>query len=142
MRPLELPVAGCTISSKSHLASARVVARSFQRHNPGVPFFVLLADEVDGWFDPEQETFSLIRLSDLSGSSIEPLSFRYPQQPFTYASTPFLLAHLLDRGLARVVFVNQERMVHGDLRPLFSSDPTVGGGQFPMTTTTSSAMFL
>ena len=113
-------VAGCTVASKSYLASARVVASSFQRYNPGVPFFVLLADEADGWVDQEEESFTLIRPSDLQSLSFEHLCFRYPQQQFTYASTPFLLAHLLDRGFARVVFVKQESMVIGDLSPLFS----------------------
>jgi len=39
-----------------------VLARSFKNHHPDVPFFLLLADEPQGCFDPEHEPFVLRRL--------------------------------------------------------------------------------
>jgi hypothetical protein len=42
-------IAAVTIFAKKHLALARVVADSFRRHHPGIPFFALLADESDGY---------------------------------------------------------------------------------------------
>ena len=53
-------IAAATIAAKSFLPYARVVAASFREHHPGVPFFVLLADEVDGCFDPTAEPFELL----------------------------------------------------------------------------------
>ena len=41
-----------TIVAKSYLSFARVLAASFRRYHPAIPFFVLLADEVDGYFEP------------------------------------------------------------------------------------------
>jgi hypothetical protein len=57
--------AACTIVAKNYLSFARVLARSFHAHHPDLPFFVLLADEVDGYFDPAQEPFQLIPFCDL-----------------------------------------------------------------------------
>ena len=51
--------------AKDYLSFARVLARSFRQHHPAVPFLVLLADEIDGYFDPLQEPFDLIELADL-----------------------------------------------------------------------------
>ena len=58
--------AACTIAAKARLPSARVVARSFAEHHPGVPCFVLLADEVEGCFDPAAEPYDLLGLDVLN----------------------------------------------------------------------------
>jgi hypothetical protein len=81
--------AGATIAAKSMLASARVVARSFADHHPGAPFFVLLADEADGYFDPAEEPYELLslgtwasRIQRGSGSAIHSSAFRTPPRLF------------------------------------------------------------
>jgi hypothetical protein len=111
--------AGCTIVAKSHLAYARVLARSFRHHHPGVPFFVLLADEAGGWFDPAAEPFTLVTLEQLALPHLERLRFHYDQQPFTYACTPALIAALHRLGFDEVVYFKQETLVLGSLAPLF-----------------------
>ena len=112
-------LAAATIVAKSYLSFARVLARSFRQHNPGIPFLVLLADEVDGFFDPAEEPFELLTLADLEIPGLERLRFRYAQQPLSYAATPYLLAALLRRGFSRVVFLKQESLVLSDLSSLF-----------------------
>jgi hypothetical protein len=117
-----------TIAAKPHLSSARVLARSFRACHPGIPFFVLLADEVDGWFDPAAEPFDLVRLESLGLSGVELLRFQYAQQPFSYALTPFLLSHLLDAGARRVLFFKQESLVldsHAEVLQLLDQHPIV-----------------
>ena len=117
-----LPNLACgTIVAKSYLSFARVLAASFHRYHPDIPFFVLLADEVDGYFDPSREPFHVLRLSDLEIPRLERFRFHYAQQPLSYASTPYLLGHLLKRGFSRAVFFKQESLVLGDLTSLFDS---------------------
>ena len=58
----------CTIAAKRHLALGRVVGSSFTRHHPGVPVYLLLADEVDGYFDPALEPFRLVTIDELKTS--------------------------------------------------------------------------
>jgi len=119
-------LAGATIAAKSTLASARVVASSFAEHHPGIPFFVLLADEVDGYFDPAQEGYELLLLRDLDVP--EPARFRFglTEQQLSYAATPYLMARLIELGHDRVLFIKQESLVLGDLAPIASTLP--GGG--------------
>jgi hypothetical protein len=108
-----------TVVAKSYLSFARVLARSFHQHHPAIPFFVLLADEVDGYFDPSGEPFHLLRLSDVDVPRLARFRFHYAQQPLSYATTPYLLAHLMTHGFSRVVFFKQESLVLGDLSSLF-----------------------
>ncbi|GAC1366668.1 MAG: hypothetical protein NVSMB32_11240 [Actinomycetota bacterium] len=106
-------LAAGTIVAKPYLSFARVLARSFQEHHPGIPFFVLLADEVAGCFRPEEEPFELLTLADLEVPA--QLRFWYSQQELSYATTPYLLSALLDRGYRCVVFFKQESLLVGDM---------------------------
>lgn len=115
--------AGATIAAKSTIALARVVARSFAEHHPGTPFFVLLADEVDGYFDPAKEPYELVSLSDLDVPQPARFRFGLAQQPLTYAATPYLIAKLLDLGHEHVLFVKQESLVLGELETTVSALP-------------------
>jgi hypothetical protein len=124
-------LAGATIAAKSTLASARVVARSFCEHHPGVPFFVLLADEVEGYFDPAQEPYELLLLKDLDIPDAARLRFVLQQQPLSYAATPYLIAKLLDLGYERVLFIKQESFVLGELTPTVTGLPPGGVGLTP-----------
>lgn len=114
-----LSFAAATIVAKSSLSLARVTAQSFREHHAQIPFFVLLADEVDGFFDPSREPYELIRFDDLGIPAPERLRFRHAQQPLSYAAAPYLLGHLLGRGFSSVLFIKQESLVMGDLSPVF-----------------------
>jgi hypothetical protein len=109
------PWAACTIAAKARLPSARVVAASFAEHHPGVPFFVLLADELDGCFDPAAEAFELIGLDALDLPDLRTRCFRYEREQLSYALTPTLLRHVLARGFERALFLKQESLVCGPL---------------------------
>ncbi len=115
------PRIACTIAAKSHLAYARALAQSFRSLHPEVPFVVLLADQVDGYFDPGAEPFDLLTLDDLEIPDVERFRFHYAQQPLTYACTPYLMAALRRRGYARVLFFKQETLVLGRVDPFFAA---------------------
>ena len=114
-------VAAATIAAKRHLSLARVLATSFREYHPDIPFFVILADEVDGYFDPAQEPFELVRLSEVGLPNLPRVFFQYRQQELTYAATPYVLAHLLDRGFGSVCFFKQESLVLGALTSVLES---------------------
>src|SRR5215510_9382488 len=109
-----------TIVAKSYFSFARVLAESFQTRHPRVPFFVLLADEAGDSLDRSREPFQVVELRELNIPQFERFRFHYPQQSLSYASTPYLLAHLLKRGYTRVIFIKQESLVLGDLSPVFN----------------------
>jgi hypothetical protein len=107
-----------TIAAKRHLSLARVLASSFREHHPDIPFFVLLADEVDGRFDPSREPYQILSLDELAIPDLPRFRFHYGQQELTYAATPYLLAHLLQRGFTAACFFKQESLVLDDLTPV------------------------
>ena len=113
-------LAAATIVAKSHLPYARVLAESFRRHHPDVPFLVLLADEVDGYFDPAAEPFELVTLEDLGIPGLRLMLFRYAKQELSYAATPYFISTLLNRSFRRVAFFKQESLVTGDLTPVLA----------------------
>jgi hypothetical protein len=107
-----------TIAAKRSLPYARVLARSFLDHHPGIPFFVLLADEVDGRFEPGKEPFELLLLEDVSIPNLPRFRFGHGEQELSYASTPYLLEALLERGFSGALFFKQESLVVGDQGPV------------------------
>ena len=74
-------VAVATIVAKKYLSFARVLAESFHSLHQGVPFFVLLADEDDGYFDPSREPFHMVSLSELDIPQPERFRFHYARSP-------------------------------------------------------------
>lgn len=119
-REKDLPkFAAATIVSKSYLALARVTAGSFRRHNPDIPFYTLLADEQDGYFDPALEPFHTLQLDQLRMEESSRFRFQYTELELSYACTPYLIDHLLGEGFDGVVFLKQETLVLGSLAPEF-----------------------
>jgi hypothetical protein len=112
-------IAAATIFAKKHVALARVLADSFRRQHPDIPFFGLLADEPDGYAFTD-EPFRLLSVDDLGFADLCRLRFLYSQQELTYALTPYLLHHLLRRGFSAVAFFKQESLVLDDLTPILS----------------------
>ncbi len=111
-------LAVATVVAKSFLSLARVLADSFRRYHPETPFFVLLSDEVDGYFDPASEPFQVLRLGDLGIPDLARFRFHYTRQELMYAATPYLLTHLLEQGFSGAAFLKQESLVVGELTPV------------------------
>lgn len=114
-----------TIVSKNYLPFARVLASSFREHHPGMPFYVLLVDEVDGCFDPAAEPFSMIGLRDLGGHAGTPgFKPEFDRLQLLTAAKPFLLSWLLDAGYQTAVFLDADILVLADLMaPLKEAGP-------------------
>jgi hypothetical protein len=55
----------CTIVSKNYLPYARVLMGSLAERHPELARFVLLVDEIDGYFDPKAEPFTVVGLDEL-----------------------------------------------------------------------------
>ena len=50
----------CTIAAKNYLPFVRVLMASVRIHHPQFRRVLILADRVDGYFDPSQEDFEVI----------------------------------------------------------------------------------
>ena len=107
-----------TIVAKTHLPYARVLARSLHEHEPSARLHVLLADEVDDCFVPEEEPYELLLLRDLPIPRNDAFRFNHAKQALSYAATPYLLEALLDHGFDGALFIKQESLVMGPLAPM------------------------
>jgi hypothetical protein len=110
-----------TVVAKNFLSFARVLARSFREHHPEVPFFVVLADQVDGVFDPDAEAFEIVPLDALRIPDVRRLCFRYSRLQLSAAAKPHFLRYLLDRGFTSAVFLDADVLVLGRLDPLLDA---------------------
>src|SRR5256714_9467701 len=109
-----------TVVAKNYLPFARVLATSLQRYHPEIPFFVALADEVDGYFDPAAEPFSIVTLADLGIPELKRFTFHYSRLPLVVATKSYLLSYLLDRGFETAIFLDADILVLGNLDALFT----------------------
>jgi len=86
----------CTVTTKNHIANVRTLAKTFIKYNPEGQVYVLLADKIDGYFEPSKEPFILIRLEDLPDQNdIKKLLFYY---------TPFELCNALRGNLHEYIY--------------------------------------
>jgi glycosyltransferase involved in cell wall biosynthesis len=117
--PIKADMAACTIIAKNYLAMARVLAESFQRHNPDCPFFVLLMDPVEGYFNPELEPFHLLEARHLPIPHLEGLLFKYDVMEASTAVKPYLLEYLLKRHeLGKLVYFDPDILILNPLHEL------------------------
>ena len=114
-------ITACTVVTKSHLAYARALATSLAEYNPNSELFVLLADKVDGCFDPSSEPFHLIQIESLPDQvAIERMSFYYTPFELSCALRGLLHEQMLTRTNASSwVFLDADIMVRGSLEPIF-----------------------
>jgi glycosyltransferase involved in cell wall biosynthesis/SAM-dependent methyltransferase len=85
----------CTIIAKNYLAHARVLTESFQRHHPDGRCFVLVIDETEGYIDPAQEAFVLVRPEQIGLDAWDEMRGAYDVMELSTAVKPWLLRHML-----------------------------------------------
>lgn len=109
----------CTIIARNYLAYARVLTRSFIRHNAKGKVYVLVLDDVDEAVGADED-FVVIRPADLD---IVPREFHnmamiYDVMELATAVKPWLLRSLLDQGLSSVAYLDPDIKVYDNLEEL------------------------
>ena len=112
----ELVVA--TVGAANFLPRIRVLAASLARVHPGLPLVALLMDEPGGRFDPAREPFPILAACDIAHAPLRTLAFRYERRAACAAAKPALLRHLVAQGHRRVLFLDPDMVVTGDLAPV------------------------
>ena len=115
-----IKVAACTIISKNYIALARVLADSFHKFHPDVPFFVLLVDRVDGYFRPERERFYLVDTDELDIPDRDSFYFKYNILELNTAVKPYFLSYLFDEfSIKKLIFFDPDILILEKLSSLF-----------------------
>jgi SAM-dependent methyltransferase/glycosyltransferase involved in cell wall biosynthesis len=112
-------LAGCTIVAKNYLPYARVLAKSFQQHNPACPFFVLIVDRVEGRFDPANENFLVLEAHTLDIPNSSVLFTKYSVIEASTAVKPYFLQYLFTRhDIEKVIYLDPDILVTDSLAPV------------------------
>jgi hypothetical protein len=111
----------CTIISKNYLAHARVLTQTFLQHHPTGRVFVLLVDEVEGYFDPATEPFTLITAAQLNLPHFQTMTFRYTILELNTALKPYFLAYLFEQHqLEKLCYFDPDITINQPLTEIFS----------------------
>jgi len=115
-----IDVAACTIISKNYIAMARTLAGSFHKFHPDVPFFVLLVDQVDGYFEAEREGFYLVDMNELDIPDTDSFCFKYNILELNTAVKPYFLYHLFDKfSIKKLVYFDPDILITEKVSHLF-----------------------
>lgn len=116
----------CTIVSKNYLAYARTLMNSVADVHPDWVRYVLLVDEIDGYFDPSQENFQLVEVAELRLPDAEKFLYRYNLLEVNTAVKPWFLEWLFHQGSTeRVVYLDPDIRVY---RPLVDAQKLLSAG--------------
>lgn len=110
-----------TIVTKNYLPFARVVAQSFKKFHPDIAFYVLIADDPDGCFNPRDEPFNILRFSEIAIPRPKQFCFRYTRQQLMSAAKPFFLGRLLKMGYENAVFLDADILVLANLKDVLEN---------------------
>lgn len=98
----------CTIIAKNYLAHARTLVDSLQKYS-SEPFFVLVVDDFEGYFDPEQETFTVVSTDELDLPSLDNIFTKYSVLEASTVLKPFFMEHLLkSRDLNELCYLDPD----------------------------------
>src|ERR1700712_3341098 len=109
----------CTIIAKNYLPHALTLMQSVKQHNPDFLRFVLLVDQIEGYFEPDQEDFTLDFSCDLAIPDNTLFHFKYNLLELCTAVKPYYLEKLLtEHKLDKLFYFDPDTMVFDDLSPL------------------------
>jgi len=110
----------CTIISQNYLAQARSLYESLASFHPETPFYVLLADQLDGSFNPKNEPFQIIMLEELKIPQLSEMSFQYSIIEFNTFLKPFLFQFLFNnRSEKSAIYLDPDIIIHNKLNHSF-----------------------
>jgi hypothetical protein len=110
-----------TVITKNYLAYARTLAETLIEHNPEAKLYVLLADRLENYFQPENEPFELIHLEDLPDQeAIKQMCFYYTPLELCCALRGLLHEYIIEHTSAESwIFLDCDIMVCGSLEGIF-----------------------
>lgn len=108
-----------TIIAKNYLAHARCLMDSVALFHPELRRIVVLADRVDGFFDPGAESFEVLPSEALDIPNSQWFHFKYTLLELSTAVKPYAMDHLLRRwDLDFAIYLDPDILVTSSLAAL------------------------
>ena len=121
METFQVDFAACTIIARNYLPMARVLTESWHKHHPDCPIFVLLMDSPTGYFNPDEEEFKTVLISELGIPNLNGFLFKYSILEASTAVKPYLLQHLFDSfSIKKLLYLDPDIQVFSSLATLSS----------------------
>jgi len=106
----------CTIVAKNYLSQARTLGDSLKKSNPDLPYYILLADEADGYIDLEKEKYNVIEFKNVCPCKYKEMAFKYNVLEFNTATKPFFLEYLHNTyGYEKIIYLDPDIYVYKPL---------------------------
>jgi len=103
-----------SIATKKYLARAVLALESFAKHNPGWEPWLLLADEPQGYFKPEELGLGFLGVDEIGLPELPKYKFRYTEPEFSISLKPAGLLHLLEaKGYERAIYIDGDSFSYG-----------------------------
>ncbi len=109
----------CTIIAKNYLAFARTLAQSFLAQHQAGKVYVLIVDDFEGYINPADECFEIVKLSDLSIPKLAEFCFKYTLKELCTAAKASFLEYLIDKkSIEHLIYLDPDIMVTGSLEAI------------------------
>jgi hypothetical protein len=109
----------CTIVTRSHFKYAVALATSLQRYHPTLKLCVLILDSGDDWKDPAWPPIDLFQLHEIEVPDIEAMKIYFNAFELSNCLKPFFIAHLLRKGIQKVVYLDADILAVNEFDYLF-----------------------
>ncbi len=117
-----MKLAAFTIISKNYLAQARALMTSLSTFSSNVRRIVILADRIDGYFDPAKENFDLILSEQFGIPHSRWFHFKYSIMELNTAVKPYAAEYILEHyGVDRLIYFDPDILLYRDAQPLFDA---------------------
>ena len=112
-----MPFQACTIISRSYLAQARVLYRSFRKFHPDIPFSVLVFDAAPGTVNEPFETFTINDIGVPPGEEGR-MPMLYNVTELATALKPWFFRHLLARQRSPLLYFDPDIQIFSPVERL------------------------
>jgi hypothetical protein len=110
----------CTIIAKNYLPFARTLAQSFLSFHPDYTCYVLIVDDFEGYINPADECFEIVKLTDLEIPNLPGFCFKYNVKELCTAAKAQLLDYLICEKSAReLLYLDPDILITGPLDGIY-----------------------
>jgi hypothetical protein len=112
----------CTIIAKNYVAFARTLARSFLSQYSDGKVYVLIVDDFEGYINPAEECFEIVRLAELEIPKLPEFCFKYSVKELCTAVKPSFLEYLVcEKHCQSLIYLDPDVLITGSLDGLYDN---------------------
>lgn len=109
-----------TIVAKNYLPRARTLGDSIMKLHSDVDFYIILADENDGYIDLGKEKYKTIEAKNLNIPGFYEMAFKYNVLEFCTAIKPYIFTFLFEKhGYKKIIYFDPDIRVFNSLNSIY-----------------------